>query len=104
MKKEIVKKEKWVWAGVCGVDSGQIHIGDPCYIFEDQENYTACTGNKEILGSQAYEQLKHKAGHDGLGVLISGFGGDGIFPVYIKRDKKGLMQEAKIIFKRVTKI
>ena len=98
-------KEKWQNAGVCGVDSGMIHIGDPCYLRDSKENpYLDEKKMDKLWGSlKDAEQLHYALGHEGMGVLIGGFGGDGTYNVYIKKNKNGLVTEAKIVFDEVEK-
>ena len=80
--------------GVCGVDSGQILLCDPCYIdsewkkedFDDKKksknyfSYNACC--KKTLTKNLAGQLNFKLGHAGAGVVVSSGYGDGVYPVY----------------------
>jgi hypothetical protein len=50
----------------------------------------------ELCNSNGCRQLKYAKGHDGLGVLIRDFGGDGDCVVSTRRDAKGLVAEVKI--------
>jgi len=94
------------FAGVCGVDAGLIHIGDPSYLSSDENPYLdwhqfcADYQDSKDYGKGA-KQMHYQAGHAGVGVLISDFGGDGTFPVFIKQDKEGNVIEAKIVFRQV---
>lgn len=84
----------WEHAGVSSVDSGMVIIGDPCY-------YT----NKGLIPNECAPkdegdviQLNHAKGHPGKGVIISGFGGDGQYDVYIQRSSNGGVVSAMIKF------
>lgn len=96
------KTEKWEQAGFCGVDAGLIWIGDPCYIIgQDATEQPAESWSdfcKQIENMGASQQFKYKHGHDGLGVCIGDFGGDGCYSVYVKKDSNGRVLEAKIVF------
>jgi len=39
----------------------------------------------------------HK-GHDGFGVTVATGGGDGLYPVYVKRSREGLVGEVRVVF------
>ena len=83
----------WEKIGECGVDSGTIIIGDPCYYMDGKLT------QKEVYdGNFKSKELKYEMGHAGKGVIINEFGGDGVFPVFIKRDSDGLITEATIRF------
>ena len=101
-----IKKSKWELVGYCAVDSGQIMIVDPCYVLPDG------VGDKVTEDQYVYQNLIERgkrcnwknteeeimfSGTNGTGVNLSGFGGDGNYPVYVKKDKNGLQLEVKII-------
>jgi len=73
--------------GVVGVDSGQLIITDPCYINTLPVYEKLC----DIDG-----QVYFPRGFEGAGVKITGFGGDGIFPVFGEYDKDGLLVKVVI--------
>lgn len=89
----------WETVGQVGVDSGTIQIGDPCYhvgktpetaypeMPKTWNEYCKVTGDDNI----------HQFGR-GTAVMIGGFGGDGTFPVQVRRDRNGLITAARIIF------
>lgn len=76
----------WEKIGKVWVDSGQIIIADPCYVLS-QDDYSRMDKTNHPLD---FKQ----------GIVNSGWGGDGNFPVCVKRNKKGLIMEMKIIFNR----
>jgi hypothetical protein len=90
---------RFVKVGNVAVDSGQIMLIDPCYIKADFEteynappalNYAgAC---KASLSSDGYGEF------GGLGFCTSSGYGDGLYPVYVKRDETGRVAEIKIKF------
>ena len=79
--------------GYCGVDSGLIWIGDPCYIkdteFADEKDWSGfCNSLKD-------ERVTKE---NNSGVLCGDFGGDGEFPVYVTRNKDGRVKKMEIVF------
>lgn len=86
-------KKGWRQIGVCGVDSGQLLITDPCYIDSQWEreafvpgsvpkypfSYNACA---QVTLAKDGGQLMFKMGHPGVGVTFSSGIGDGVYPVY----------------------
>jgi len=44
------------------------------------------------------KQFNYKMGHPGLGVCVGSFGGDGTYPVYVRKGKDGLVKEVKVVF------
>ena len=96
-------KNKRVKLGEVGVDSGTILIVDPCYM-ESKEEYKAFLEqwNELVHGKDKKRwdktQLNYKKGHAGLGVINSGFGGDGSYPVFAELNNKGLVKRIVIEF------
>ena len=80
--------------GECGVDSGQILLIDPCYVYKDEYgsggNYDECC---QITLSD------DKAGETTLGVVTSTYSGDGVYPVYATTDEYGAIMSVEIVFK-----
>ena len=84
MKRELV--------GYCGVDSGMIWIGDPCYIkhheeLNNSEKWNLFCQNLEDIPGEKYQ-----------GVLTHTRYGDGEYPVYITKDKDGNVKKMEIVF------
>ena len=79
--------------GYCGVDSGLIWIGDPCYI-KDTEFA------KESDWSGFCESLRDDniPCENNSGVLTDNHIGDGEFPVYVTRNKDGRVKKMEIVF------
>jgi len=73
--------------GDADVDSGILMVADPCYFADGQKNKDL--GEAYISSEKYSKQLNHDKGHAGLGVMITGFGGDGEYPVYRQTDEKG---------------
>jgi hypothetical protein len=73
--------------GYCAVDSGTLYITDPCYL-SDVEEYEEFKKQWDSMGIGNGKQFNFKLGHEGLGVVIEGFGGDGVYPVYVTRGGK----------------
>jgi len=116
---------KWEKAGIAGVDAGMIWIGDPCYFIPDNKlnkrvaelgikvskqpkkppkpldeygDFCDVVLDPKRDNKLGFLQFNYEAGHAGLGVLVDGFGGDGVFDVFIKRGADGLVSAAKIVF------
>ena len=81
--------------GECGVDSGQILLIDPCYVYKDEYgsggDYDECC--KITLSED-------KAGETMLGVVTSTYSGDGVYPVYATTDEHGGIMSVEIVFKK----
>ena len=81
-------KKEWEQVGIVGVDAGLMWLGDPCYIMgKDASEQPAQTWEEfcsKIETMRDAQQFNYKMGHAGLGVVVSNFGGDGNFPVFIK--------------------
>ena len=97
MKKELL--------GHVSVDSGLIWVGDPCYVLhKDKENKPEAIGKDwsdfcDLLSTTKGTSFTFDAGHEGLGIAITGFGGDGTFPVTAEiDDKTGLVNSVTINF------
>jgi hypothetical protein len=98
----------WTYAGRTGVDSGSILITDPCYVVRNpgEQHYTPFESYDQLLGAveATFEpshvpavQLTNQFGAD-IGVYLTRFGGDGVFPVYVQRDSRGQIVAAQIRF------
>lgn len=100
---------KVVNAGVCGVDTGTIWIGDPSYILhrtgKERRTHLKEVGKdwedfcSMIKDDQPATQFDFANGNEGLGVLLQQFGGDGTYVVEVFLDKNGLVTEARIKFR-----
>lgn len=94
----------WEKAGEIGVDAGLCWIGDPCYcVTPDGNEHPAKTWDEFCDSLQKVEengvaQWNYKMGHKGLGVSVSTGFGDGVYPVYVKRNSEGRIKEAKVVF------
>lgn len=78
--------DKWEEIGKVWVDSGQIMIVDPCKVLEGKEYDDNIVHSKPI---------NFKGG-----IINAGWGGDGNYPIYVKKDSRGLVTEMKIVFTR----
>jgi hypothetical protein len=100
--------EKWELAGEIGVDAGLCWIGDPCYL-----KYTPLGENmpdeawhefleqmyklEEESGHPGLARWKYPAGHEGVGITSMTGHGDGLYPVYVRKDN-GCVAELRIVF------
>ena len=105
------------YAGSVGVDSGQLMILDPCYVRyfpgrdEDDEFSTTDRDLKEFAGGPpSYDTICRRTlaeppygecAHNGfvnLAFAFGGFGGDGVFPVYVTTDDAGMVLKVEVDF------
>ena len=84
--------------GHCGVDSGQILLIDPCYVYKDH-----FIGGENPTGGPYDECCRvtlseDRAGETTLCVATSTYGGDGNYPVYATTDEHGGIMSVTIVF------
>lgn len=92
-------------AGHIGVDSGQVMLIDPCYIKKDFEseygdkpalNYAgACEASLSKNGCGNFGGSKHS---NTLAFCSGTTHGDGVYPVYVKRNRNGRVTAMMIDF------
>lgn len=91
-----------VEVGEIGVDAGFVMVGDPCYVTMDGDegkNHPVqnwprfCKNLREDV-----TQLNYRHGHAGLGVVVSSGYGDGMYPVYIQKNKEGRVAKLVVEF------
>jgi len=51
-----------------------------------------------LKGKFGSGQLMYKRGHAGVGVACGGFGGDGVYPVYVELDSDGMVRRLTVEF------
>jgi hypothetical protein len=97
MMRKRKEMEGWERAGVVGVDSAMLWIGDPCYVLHralpkevgrDWDNF--CKINMKI-------RTNPKQFQRGIGVNFL-LGADGVYPVYVRKDARGVVVAAKVEF------
>lgn len=98
---------KKVKIGNIDVDAGLCWIGDPCYIFHNDQGMNPALGKTwtefcDKLGD-AYPTMKtfgHRVdpGSEGLGIAVSTGYGDGSYPVYAYLNKEGRVARVMIDF------
>ena len=99
-----MSEEKWQQVGEVGVDAGLLWLGDPCIcVTPDASEHPAKTWKEfcdklQGLEKKGVVKWPFKLGHKGLGVCISDFGGDGVFPVSVRRNARGGIEAVKIEF------
>jgi hypothetical protein len=83
--------------GYVAIDSASLFIVDPCYLKTWRHGeYPAEDGNSyHNLASFA---LKDKYGEVERGVVVTYFGGDGVYPVYVLEDNDGNVLKVEIAF------
>lgn len=100
------KLERFERAGVIGVDAGLCWIGDPCYVVTpDCTEHPARSWNEfcnllqeEGHDQRGFTQFECRRGPDGLGVCVSTGHGDGVYPVYVRKNQSGRIAEVRVIF------
>lgn len=89
--------------GSCGVDSGCIWIGDPCYTSTREghpgsfDDWNAFCKASRVPGSSPAQRLKSHQEY-GLGVAIQTIYGDGVYNVYANLNEHGQVVSATIYF------
>lgn len=106
----------WHEVGTLAIDSGQVFLADPCYLFTNDDDATTLT----VLGYDSIATASAESGvgtgptlgvvgfgFDGqtqsltgrhMGLRVSGFGGDVPAKVMVGVDGKGLVREVRIVF------
>jgi hypothetical protein len=76
--------------GECGVDSGLVMVGDPCYFIGDDARIHAKCPTWRQACYEVFDRGKPLA-YDvyGLGVAVNTTYGDGVMPVYLVTDSDG---------------
>ena len=87
---------QWELVGFISVDSGTVQIGDPCYDYNKKDKRDWGTFCSQIKG--ATTTIAHETGRHGKAIVVSSFGGDGAYPVYIKRGTESEIAEMKVVF------
>jgi hypothetical protein len=93
------------YVGSFGVDSGQVMVGDPCYLDEwksnrnDEWNLEGKVGQYSYHGASA-TTIEANAGvlGDGRSVVFSSGYGDGVYPVYVQYNEDGRVAKVLIEF------
>lgn len=100
-------KNKTKYAGRCGVDSGQIMVIDPCYVFQDDFKHSSSPptgGNYDAICRVSLADLFGEFplpanGYTGnMGVVTSSGYGDGNYPVFVDVNEDGRVVELRIAF------
>ena len=84
------KYNEWKEIGKVWVDSGQIAIADPCFLLSNEEYLNTFVNRPQEVQPHEFKR----------GVVNSGWGGDGNFPVLVKKNSDGLVLEMRIILDR----
>ena len=96
------KKSSWEYVGSVPIDSGTLLLSDPCYAVQnvvggrptDKQWSKFCD---RLWDLEKKSKVKPGASLD-LGYVATGFGGDGFYPVEIKKTETGLIKELRIRF------
>jgi len=96
----------WQEVGVIGVDAGLCWVGDPCYcVTPDADEHPAKTWSEfcdKLQDGREVESgvmpFSYKLGHAGLGVAVSTGYGDGVYPVFIRKNAEGRVMAVMVNF------
>jgi hypothetical protein len=96
---KLADNTEWQKVGEVGVDTAQLMLGDPCCI-EDALNAWEefCASMRGRGDFPTCHQLHYQAGHPGLGFMVETGYGDGLYPVYVRRNAEGRIVEMKVVF------
>ena len=89
---------EWQKVGQAGVDSGLIWIGDPCYVVSKDASHVFPSWKKFCNMLDKGDNSQVKQWDTNLGVSVQSGVGDGLYDVFVKRDREGNIAEAKIVF------
>jgi len=88
--------------GTVGVDAGMLLISDPCYVLHREGKPSMGDIGKDWDEfcdiTTAAERQSNGICDFGAFLTVSNFGGDGEFPVYVKRNRNGLITELRVVF------
>jgi hypothetical protein len=92
--------------GMIAVDSGQVMVGDPCYLSEWKDNEFNCDNMEKTAYTYTYHgACSATCGMQGAGVLgnVSAVAcatayGDGSYPVYVERNSTGAIVRLTVEF------
>lgn len=92
LKKNV--RTDWQIVGTVGVDAGLMYLGDPCYLGDNEFNYS------EFIDDPIFKKVYSKGaanynGHTGV-VCTTGYG-DGSYNVFVKK-YGNRVAEMKIVF------
>lgn len=89
---------KYEQIGSIDVDSGQIIISDPCYLFDGkgraEQNAVSALKEHQLAGRTTTTTALPSF------TVTNGFDGDGTYPVFAARNSHGVIQEIVIKFSR----
>jgi hypothetical protein len=94
-----MKKEQ---IGFITVDAGLVQVGDPCYTSDGMnhaEDWSKFCDKLFKDQKDGVYLVKHEAGANGKAIIVSTAYGDGLYPVYIKRNKEGSILQLIVDFR-----
>jgi hypothetical protein len=86
-----------VLVGHVGVDSGQVWIGDPCYVMDDEFSMDGEPTGGDYDACCRVTLSNPGAGEAASGVVSSTTYGDGAYPVYVTFGADGRPTELRIV-------
>jgi hypothetical protein len=90
-----MSKGQWKKVGEIGVDAGLVMVGDPCYVLGDDASQRVKSWSEfcDSLGND-YPTVKDM----NFGFVVSSGYGDGLYPVYVKKNAEGRVIGLKVEF------
>lgn len=85
--KEDLKLGKKELVGYITVDAGLVQLGDPCYEVNSMHEIDFNAPNNGVFDIE-----------DGKAITVQTAFGDGVFPVYVRRDRLGGIMEMTVNF------
>jgi len=92
-----VGKENWRKGGIVSVDSGMLWLGDPSYVLHRSPPKEVGKDWDDFCKINEKSRCNPKQFRKGLGVNLL-LGADGVYPVYVKKDARGVVVAAKVEF------
>jgi len=96
MKKATVKVTKEL-IGHVGVDSGQLMVVDPCYVFKQMTQSEADELYKDACNATKPHGMVLCSGIQGEAAAFSSGYGDGVYPVYAYKNEEGRIIRVEIL-------
>jgi len=85
-------RDTWHQAGWVGIDTGHLMLADPAYpALMAEGNFVA--GDGEVDGISAWSPHGQT-----IAVIVGNFGGDGLYPVRVRRDDDGRVNAVRVDF------
>jgi len=95
---------EWEQVAEIGVDAGMVWVGDPCYTMTPDTPF-AIAENWHDFVARVFERKRDRVARwtkpewGDIGVVVEAGRGDGVYPVFVRRDPKtGHIVELRVVF------